>query len=130
MKEITQENIVEYSPLSLASVGDGVHTLFVRETLLKKTNILSNKLHLQASKLCCAKKQSEVYDKIFNLLSENEQNVALRARNHKSHAVKSSSQQEYKKATAFEAVVGYLYLTGQTERLNWVLNKSMEEQEW
>ena len=127
MKEITKENIVEYSPLSLASVGDGVHTLFVRETLLKTTNILSNKLHIMASKMCCAKKQSEVFDLVFENLTEDEKNIALRARNHKSHAVKSSSQIEYKKATAFEAVVGYLYLTKQQERLNWLLEKSMEE---
>ena len=129
MKEITQENIVEYSPLSLASVGDGVHTLFVRENLLRTSNILSNKLHLQAAKLCCAKKQSEVFERVFEHLSEAEKNVALRARNHKSHSVKNSSQQEYKKATAFEAVVGYLYLIGERERLNWLLEKSMEEQE-
>lgn len=127
MKEITKENIVEYSPLSLASIGDGVHTLFVRERLLKSSNILANKLHLQASKLCCAKKQSEVFDSIFESLTEEEKGVALRARNHRTHAVKSSSQIEYKKATAFEAIVGYLYLTRQTERLNWVLEKSMEE---
>lgn len=127
MKEITKENIVEYSPLSLASIGDGVHTLFVREMLLKSTNILANKLHLQASKLCCAKRQSEVFDLIFENLTEEEKNVALRARNHRTHAVKSSSQIEYKKATAFEAVVGYLYLTKQAERLKWILEKSMEE---
>ena len=127
MKEITKENIVEYSPLSLASIGDGVHTLFVRETLLKSTNILANKLHLQASKMCCAKKQSEVFDLVFENLTEEEKAVALRARNHKTHAVKSSSQIEYKKATAFEAVVGYLYLTKQNERLEWLLKKSTEE---
>ena len=127
MKEITKENIVEYSPLSLASIGDGVHTLFVREILLKSTNILANKLHLQASKMCCAKKQSEVFDLVFENLTEEEKAVALRARNHKTHAVKSSSQIEYKKATAFEAVVGYLYLTKQNERLEWLLKKSTEE---
>ena len=80
-----------------------------------------------ASKMCCAKKQSEVFDLVFENLTEDEKNIALRARNHKSHAVKSSSQIEYKKATAFEAVVGYLYLTKQQERLNWLLEKSMEE---
>ena len=128
MKEITEENIVEFSPLSLASIGDGVHTLFVREKLIRETNLPSNKLHLEASKLCCAKKQSQVFERIFENLTEKEKAVALRARNHKSHAVKSSSQIEYKKATAFEAVVGYLYLIKKDERLNWILEKSMEEQ--
>ena len=129
MKEITQENIVEFSPLSLASIGDGVHTLFVREKLLRETNLPSNKLHLEASKLCCAKRQAQVFDRIFQDLTEQEKSVGLRARNHRSHTVKSSSQIEYKKATAFEAIVGYLYLVETKERLNWILEKSMEEQE-
>ena len=70
---------------------------------------------------------TQTEEQLTSKLTEEEKAVALRARNHKTHAVKSSSQIEYKKATAFEAVVGYLYLTKQNERLEWLLKKSTEE---
>lgn len=127
MEEIKKEKIVELNPLSLASVGDAFHTLFVRESILKARDLPANKLHLEASKICCAKTQAKAFDKIFDVLNEDEKSIALRARNHRSHTVKSSSQIEYKKATAFEAVLGYLFLTGQNERASEIAKISMEE---
>lgn len=127
MEEIKKEKIVELNPLSLASVGDAFHTLFVRESILKARDLPANKLHLEASKICCAKTQAKAIDKIFDVLNEDEKSIALRARNHRSHTVKSSSQIEYKKATAFEAVLGYLFLTGQNERASEIAKISMEE---
>lgn len=127
MKGITKENIVEFNPLSLASVGDAFHTLFVREKILEEANLPANKLHLLASKICCAKNQAKAFDRVFSLLSDDERAVALRARNHRSHSVKSSSQVEYKKATAFEAVLGFLYLTNQNERAIEIARVSLEE---
>lgn len=127
MKGITKENIVEFNPLSLASIGDAFHTLFVRENIICNANLPADKLHVLASKICCAKNQAKAFDRIFESLSNDEKAIALRARNHKSHSVKSSSQIEYKKATAFEAVLGYLYLTSQTERAKEIALESMEE---
>lgn len=127
MEEIKKVKLVELNPLSLASVGDAFHTLFVRENILKSVDLPANKLHLEASKICCAKNQAKAFDKIFDELAEDEKAIALRARNHRSHSVKSSSQIEYKKATAFEAVLGYLFLSDKIERANEIAKISMEE---
>ncbi len=124
MNEINEKNIIEYSPISLALVGDGVHTLFVREKLLRETNLSHFNLHVEASKFCRASYQSKAFDKIFEMLNEDEKAVAMRARNHKSHNAKNSSPQDYKKATAFEAIIGYLYLLKREERLKEILDNS------
>lgn len=128
MKKILSDlEVSQFNPLSLASVGDAVHTLFVRETLFER-DLPPNKLHLLASKFCRAKNQSLAYEKILGSLSDLEREIATRARNHKGHAPKNSSLEEYKKATAFEAIVGYLYVTGKTERLEEILKCSLEEE--
>lgn len=124
-----KEKIPELNPLALASVGDAFHTLVVRQTILENSNLPANKLHLLASKQCCAKTQSKIFDKIFERLSDDEKAVALRARNHRSHAVKSSSQIEYKKATAFEAVLGFLFLIGNENRARKIIKNNMENGE-
>ena len=124
MNEINEKNIIEYSPISLALVGDGVHTLFVREKLIRQTNLSHFNLHIESSKYCRASYQSKAFDKIFEMLEEDERAIALRARNHKSHNAKNSSPQDYKKATAFEAVIGYLYLLKRTNRLQEILEYS------
>ncbi len=126
MVEFNKINILEYSPIALALIGDGVHTLFVREKILKLNNITSGRLHLESAKKCKASAQSEVFDKIKNELLEDELAIANRARNHKTHSVKNNSIEDYKKATAFEALIGYLYLLKQYDRMNEILEKSFE----
>lgn len=125
---MNKNQVIELNPLSLASVGDAFHTLVVRKTLLEKDNLPANKLHLLASSHCCAKNQSKIFDKIFESLTQEEKAIALRARNHKSHAVKSSTQIEYKKATAFEALIGFLFLTNNAQKAKEIIQKSMLEE--
>lgn len=129
MKEKFSESFVaQLNPITIASIGDGVHTLYVRTSLAKK-NLPPDKLHSESSKLCRASFQAKIYEKLQGLLTEQERNVALRARNHKTHGSKNSSTNEYKKATAFEAIIGYLYLIGNEERLNEILKISTSQEE-
>lgn len=117
----------QLSPLALAFIGDAIHTAFVREKVLRtKINKLQN-YHNNAKKFCNAKKQMETLEKISNSLSEEESNIVRKARNaHSKHGAKNFDEETYKKATAFEALVGFLYLKKQTERLNEILEISME----
>ena len=80
------------------------------------------------SKFCSARYQAKVVDVILPLLNEDEQDVLRRGRNLDSKTrAKNASVEEYRKATAFEALVGYLYLENNNERLDLILNKSLEE---
>lgn len=124
-KTFTKNKIKEFSPLALAFIGDSVHTLFVRDYIMKRQNLSSGNFHLLASKYCRARAQREVFDTIFSDLTEEEKEIALQARNHKSSAARNANPEDYKKATAFEAVLGYLYLIGEKDRLNELLEKSI-----
>ena len=126
MKEINETNIGELNILSLSFIGDAVHTLFVRDKILKSLNLLAGDYHSKSVKFCNAGSQAKAYDVLFNNLDAEEQEIAKRARNAKSHKAKNSSIENYKKATAFEAVIGYLYLLNRHERLNQLLEQSFE----
>lgn len=126
MKEINETNIGELNILSLSFIGDAVHTLFVRDKILKSLNLLAGDYHTKSVKFCNAGSQAKAYDVLFNNLDAEEQEIAKRARNAKSHKAKNSSIENYKKATAFETVIGYLYLLNRHERLNQLLEQSFE----
>ena len=120
--------IKNLTPLMLAFVGDAVHTLYVREHVISSGLKKINDYHKYASKFCCATFQSKVLDKLFDKLSEEEKDLIRRTRNTKiHHSAKNSSSAEYKKATCFEALIGYLYISNNKERLNEFLKISMEE---
>ncbi len=122
------EKIDTLSPLALAFIGDAVHTKFVREyVLLNSENSKINNYHNSAKKFCNASRQKEVLERITPLLTEQEKDIVRRARNAKSkHKAKNYDEEEYKKATSFEALIGYLYLSKQNERLNEILNFSVK----
>ena len=112
--------------LSLSFIGDAVHTLFVREKVLHSSNLLAGDYHSKSVKFCNAGSQAYVFDAIYDELSEEEKEVARRARNAKSHKAKNASIENYKKATALEAVIGYVYLLNNQERLNELLELSYQ----
>ena len=115
-------------PLVLAMIGDGVQTLFVRTHIALEYGVKVNKMNKWVSSIVSAGSQFKTFKKIENMLTEDEQDVARRARNTHVHTkAKNFSFAEYIHATALEAVVGYLHLTGQTERLNQILTISLEE---
>ena len=113
---IDEKRATSLSPLTLAFVGDGVWTLFVRDFFCKKTDFKNSNLHSLTTRFVKASFQANALDRID--LTNEEKTIARRARNaHNNTIAKNATLLDYKKATSFEAVVGYLYLTGNTTRL-------------
>ena len=110
------------SPLTWAYMGDCVYELYVRQELINKTNLKPNKLHIEAINYVKASKQAEILKKIMDKLSEEEQDIVRRGRNTENHHLpKNASVEDYMYSTAFEALIGYLYLSKQDERLKEIL---------
>lgn len=104
-------DIKTYSPLTLAYIGDAVYEIVVRTVLVEKGNAQVNKLHQRASKLVKASAQSEIIEKLKEDLTEEELAVYKRGRNAKSYTMaKNATMSDYRRATGFEALMGYLYL--------------------
>lgn len=120
------EKLLNTNLLPLAFLGDSVHTLFVREYCLKIANLKLDEYNRRASSLCKASSQAKALEGITPFLNENEENIVRRARNAKSkHHAKNASVSDYSHATAFEALIGYLYLSGDKKRLNEILEISL-----
>lgn len=120
------ENLNQLSPLALAFMGDAIHTSYVRKCVLMGQKNKLNNYHETAKKFCNARHQKEVLEKILPILSEEEQDVVRRARNcHSKHTAKNFDEETYKKATAFEALIGFLYLSQNTQRLDEILKISV-----
>ena len=118
------------SPLNLAFIGDTVFDLFVREKLVCEANRPVNKLHNKAASMVKASAQAKAVEKIRDRLSEQEQSVIRRGRNaHVNHKAKNMSEADYHLATGLEALFGYLYLKGETDRLNEIFEMITQEEE-
>ena len=116
--QLEQRQLNEYSPLTLAFLGDAVYEQMVRERLLLAANRPVGQLHQLTIKRVCAKFQAKAVEVILPILSEEEQVVLKRGRNATGTTVpKHSSAIEYRHATALESLFGYLHLKGETERL-------------
>ena len=114
------------SPLVWAYVGDCVYELYIRTELINKTNLKPHKLHIESIKYVKAQAQAELLKQIMDDLTDEEKDIVRRGRNTENHHLpKNSNVQEYMYATAFEALIGYLYLTKQNKRLKEILNKSI-----
>lgn len=123
-------DIRTYSPLTLAYIGDAIYELVIRTILVEKGNTQVNKLHNRASRLVKASAQSAMIEKLKPHLTEEETAVFKRGRNAKSYAMaKNASMSDYRRATGFEALMGYLYLTEQWERMLELIKTGMEEGE-
>lgn len=108
----------ELSPLTLAFIGDTVFDLIVREDLICTANRPANDLHNLAVKKVKASAQASFIEKLMPILTEKELAVYKRGRNAKSgHLPKNASQSDYHMATGFEALIGYLYLSGEIDRI-------------
>lgn len=119
---MTLKQARELNPLVLAYVGDGVHTLYIRLKALNETTGKADKLHKYVTARVNAGAQAECMRKIEGMLNEDEQDIFRRARNSHQHSMaKNASVADYKAASGFEAVIGYLYLTGQNQRLGEIL---------
>ena len=112
-----------YSPLSLAFLGDSVYDTLVREHLLRKATMPVAKLHSAKIKLVCAEFQSAAYDVVADMLDEHELAVLKRGRNATGNTVpKHAEAAQYRRATAIESLFGYLFLTGKNERITQIFD--------
>jgi len=127
-KESKGINPSQYSPLVLAYVGDAVYELYIRSYLIRKGNIPVNKLHKQATLYVKARAQSDIIHRIEQNLTQEEFAVYKRGRNAKSATVpKNADVNDYRHATGFETLIGYLYLSGNIERLKKLLDQAVGE---
>lgn len=123
LKEI---NIVDYSPLTLAYIGDGIYEIVIRTMIVDEANRQVNKIHKAAADLVKAKTQSDMILSLYEDLTEDEVRVYKRGRNAKAITrAKNASMGDYRRATGFEAVMGYLYLTEQSERMMELIKKGL-----
>ena len=119
-------DIREYNIKTLAYIGDSVYELYVREHLVKNSREVASKLHVKTIKYVSAKAQEYIINNIYELLTEEEKDVYKRGRNASANTVpKNTDIVIYKKATGFEAVIGYLYLTKQKRRLEDIIRESI-----
>ena len=120
----------QYNAATLAFLGDAVFTQFVREMLVRDHDEKSGGLHKMASSYVCAHAQSVAYDAVMPLLTDEEADVARRARNcHNNTPAKNATLEQYKKATGLEAVLGFLYVSGDAGRILELLNAAYEKGE-
>ena len=120
----------EYSPLALAFIGDSVFDLVIKSVIVEKANCQVNKLQNKTSKIVRATTQALIVDALKDVLTEEEANIYRRGRNAKPYTkAKNASYSEYCKATGLEALVGYLYLMGDTERLVSLIKLGLENAE-
>lgn len=119
-----------YSPLALAYIGDGVYDLVIRSLLVGRGNTQAARLHKKASRLVNAGAQSALVGKVIDCLTEEELTVYKRGRNaHSPTMAKHATMSDYRRATGLEALMGYLYLAGQTERLVELVKLGLELEE-
>ena len=124
---LEKQDIRSYSPLTLAYIGDGIYELYIRTILVEQGNRQASKLHKHASRLVKAPAQSEMIETLEPLFTPEEEAVYKRGRNAKSYTTaKNATTGEYRRATGFEAVMGYLYLTGQHFRMIDLIKIGME----
>ena len=108
---LEDQDLRSYSPLTLAYIGDGVYELIIRTILVKKGNCPVNCLHKKASSLVKAGAQSAIMEVIEEELTPEELSVYRRGRNaHSPTMAKHATMADYRRATGFEALMGYLYL--------------------
>lgn len=115
------------SPLTWAYIGDAVYELYIRNHFIETTNLKPNKLHREAIKYVKASAQAKILELIQDMLTDKEKEIVRRGRNTENHHLpKNANPADYMHATAFEALIGYLYLTKQENRLNEILQKIIE----
>lgn len=121
------EDIRRADPVVLAYIGDTLYDLYIRVRLAHSGNFQSGRLHTMAIPFVCASGQAAAFDRLLGELNEDEQNIARRARNAKAGTLpKNCDPATYARATALEAVFGYLYLCRCRERLEELLEKAYE----
>ncbi len=128
VREFTKNEARSLNPLQLAIIGDGVYEVFIRTYILSSNiNLSAHKIHKEAITFVKANSQSNIMHELENELTEDELYIFKRGRNAKSATVpKNADVRDYRMATGFEALIGYLYLIGDKERLSYILTRCVE----
>lgn len=130
MKEALQLepiDVCSYSPLALAYMGDAVYEVLIRTRVMNRGSMQVNKMHKKSASLVKAEAQARMIQALQEELTEEETAVYKRGRNaHSASSAKNASIRDYRMATGFEALVGYLYLIGQYERLLKLVHDGLE----
>ena len=122
-------DIRSYSPLTLAYIGDGVYELVIRTILVKKGNCPVNRIHRKASSLVKASAQSAIMEKIEEHLTQEEHDIYRRGRNaHSPTMAKHATMADYRRATGFKALMGYLYLKEEYTRMLTLIRMGIGEE--
>lgn len=129
--ELGEIDLRQYSPLVLAYIGDGVFELIIRTIMVRQENCPVQKLHKRTSTLVKAENQAMMMDRLMPHLTEEEEGIYRRGRNAKSYTkAKNASTGVYRKATGFEALIGYLYLQKKTERIIELVTLGLEDEDF
>ena len=126
--KFTKEEVRQLNPLVLAFIGDGVYEVFIRSYIIDRNrNMPVHKLHIKTISYVRAHEQSNFMNQLIELLYEEELSIYKRGRNAISGTIpKNADVREYRNATGFEALIGYLYLIDDKERLEELLNRCVE----
>ncbi len=126
--KFTKEEVRQLNPLVLAFIGDGAYEVFIRSYIIDRNrNMPVHKLHIKTISYVRAHEQSNFMNQLIELLNEEELSIYKRGRNAKSGTIpKNADVREYRNATGFEALIGYLYLIDDKERLEELLNRCVE----
>lgn len=120
-------DIRTYSPLTLAYIGDAVFEIIVRTLIVEKGQRAANTLHKHTTKIVCAQTQAKMIDAVYEYLTEEEQDIYRRGKNTKLHSTaRNASLADYRRATGFEALCGYLFLKDDTRRITQLVSQAIE----
>ena len=127
---LVEQDIRTYSPLTLAYIGDAIFELVVRTVLVERKNTQAEKLHKAATQIVKAETQARMIEALKESLTPEEMSAYKRGRNAKAVTrAKNATMADYRKATGFEALMGYLYLTGDMERMIELIHLGVEKAE-
>lgn len=125
--ELESVNVAQYSPLTLAYIGDCVYELIIRTNLVYMGNAPVNTLNKKASDYAKAGTQAKIIEAVMEELTEEEQAAYKRGRNaHSFSKAKNATAGDYRKATGFESLLGYLYLQKRFDRITEIVKKGWE----
>ena len=125
---ISKDEALKMHPMTLAFIGDAVQSLYARTRISLTSSSKTGILHKEVTKVVKAVAQAQIAEKLLDQFDEIEADVFRRARNCQIQtSAKHADRSEYRRASGFEAVLGYLYITGQNDRLFSFLEKSFEE---
>jgi ribonuclease-3 family protein len=124
-ENLNEKDLRDYSPIVLAYLGDAVFELLVRTNIVTSGRRKIKDIHLDTVQIVNAESQAKVIREVFDDLSEEEKDIVRRGKNAKSTPPKNADYADYRMSTGFEALLGYLYLKGEYQRINQLVKAAL-----